>query len=319
MSISSILMTPCGFKILSQVMEKVSIVILTRNSGRTIRECVEALLKVLEYLGEVVVVDGGSTDSTLSIIAEFHGKLPLKVLSDEGRGLGYARDRGWRETTSPYVVMLDSDVILEPRFLAEATALLESDQDLAALSAKLKPVIQESGWLAVFQAKNLAIHLHLSEPCYPYPAIALHTACTMFKRSALEKVGGFDHYFRLAKEDSDVSFRLRKAGYRLSYLPIEVTHLERARFWNTNFRYGRSYVHISEKHPDLSPLWTFKNIMLTLALLVPPLQVLIYVHYLLKYSELRDLSLEEKVILPGVETLRQAVRTAGMLYELLQS
>lgn len=298
-------------------MVRVSFVILTRNSGRTIKECLESITRVSEPIGEVVVVDGGSTDGTLEIVETFGERLPTKVLSDEGKGLGYARDKGWRATTTPYIIMLDSDVVLDPRFVTEAMQIMESDQGLGAVSAKLRPVIQEEGWLAVFQAKNLAIHLHLTEPTYPNPSIALHTACTMFRRTALEMVGGFDHFFRLAKEDSDISFRLRKAGYRLSYLPVVVTHLERARFWKLNFRYGRSYVHIAAKHPDMSPLLTVKNVFLTSSLLFPPLQLLVYLHYLRRYSVVPRLSHAERVILPGIEVLRQAVRTAGMLYELL--
>jgi len=268
-------------------------------------------------IGEVVIVDGNSEDDTLKIVSEFVPKLPLVILSDEGRGLGYARDVGWRATSSPYVIMLDSDVIMEPRFVTESLRIMEDDVRVGALSAKLRPKIEENGWFALFQVKNLAINLHLSEPTYPKPAVALHTACTMFRREALERVGGFDQYFRLAKEDSDISFRLRKAGYVLSYLPIEVTHLERARFWKTNFRYGRSYVHISEKHPDMSPLLTFKNAFLTASLFFPPLQLLVYLHYLRRYGEVQGLTLAERFVLPGIEVLRQAVRTAGMLYELL--
>ncbi len=298
-------------------MRQISIVILTRNSSRTIRKCLEALVPISTMMNEVVIVDGNSADDTLKIVSEFSPKLPLVILSDEGRGLGYARDVGWRATSSPHVIMLDSDVIIEPRFVTESLRIMESDRRVGALAAKLRPKIEEKGWFALFQAKNLAINLHLSERTYPEPAVALHTACTMFRREALEKVGGFDHYFRLAKEDSDISFRLRKAGYLISYLPIEVTHLERARFWKTNFRYGRSYVHISEKHPDMSPLLTFKNAFLTASLLFPPLQLIVYLHYVRRYGEIQGLSLAERLVLPAIEVLRQAVRTAGMLYEFL--
>jgi GT2 family glycosyltransferase len=274
-------------------------------------------MPISNLIGEVVIVDGNSVDNTLKIVSEFSMKLPLVILSDEGRGLGYARDVGWRATSSPYIIMLDSDVIMEPQFVTESLRIMENDERVGALSAKLRPKTEEKGWFALFQVKNLAINLHLSEPTYPQPAVALHTGCTMFRREALERVGGFDHYFRLAKEDSDISFRLRKAGYLLSYLPIEVTHLERARFWKTNFRYGRSYVHISKKHPDMSPLLTFKNAFLTASLIFPPLQLLVYLHYVRRYGEVQGLSFTERLVLPGFEVLRQAVRTAGMLYELL--
>lgn len=267
----------------------------------------------------MVIVDGGSTDGTLEVVYGYSDVLPVKILSDGGRGLGYARDVGWRATNSQYIVMLDSDVILDPKFVAEAVKLMEVDKGLGGVAAKLRPVVTEPGWLAAFQGNNLAINLHLNEPCYPSEAVALHTGCTMFRRAALEEVGGFDHYFRLAKEDSDISFKLRKAEYRLSYLPIEVMHLERARFWGTNFRYGRSYVHIARKHPDFSPLWTSKNIILTAALVQPPLQTLIYLHYLRRYMSLRHLPKGERYVMAGIETLRQAVRTAGMLFELFRA
>jgi GT2 family glycosyltransferase len=296
----------------------VSFVVLTRNSARTIGLVLESLTFPGGWLRDVVVVDGGSSDGTLGIVESFADRLPLSLLHDRGRGLGYARDIGWRATGAPYVVMLDSDVVLEPRFVSEGVRVMESDPGVGALGAKLRPVIIEKGWFAAFQAENLAIHLHLEEPCYPHSAVALHTACTMFRRSALERVGGFDHYFRLAKEDSDVSFRLRKAGYRLAYLPIEVKHLERARFWETNYRYGRSYVHIARKHCDMAPLSTPKNVLFTVALLQPALQPFIYLHYLRRYAGLKGRSLGRKSVLASIEVLRQALRTTGMLTELFR-
>ncbi|MCS7110123.1 MAG: glycosyltransferase [Candidatus Caldarchaeum sp.] len=297
---------------------KVSFVILTKNSERTLKRVLDAVAAIPDLDGEVVIVDGRSSDNTTGIARSYGDKLKVAVIDDEGRGLGFARDVGWRSSDSPYVVMLDSDVVINKAFVSEATSLLEKDPIVGGVSAKLKPVIDGRGWFTVFQAKNLAIHLHLDEAVYPAEAVALHTGCTMFRRSALEKVGGFDHFFKLAKEDSDVSYRLRKAGYKLAYLPLESLHLEKARFWKTNFRYGRSYVHIYEKHPDMAPIATYKNVLLTVALFLPPVQLLVYLHYLRRYAVLKDLSTSEKIVLPFIEVLRQAVRTAGMVYQLLR-
>ncbi|MDW8042258.1 MAG: glycosyltransferase [Nitrososphaerota archaeon] len=299
-------------------MGSLSVVVLTRNSERTIGQVLGALVGNEDVLDHVVIVDGNSRDRTIEIARGFSDRLDVVFLSDEGKGLGYARDIGWRATDSPYVMMLDSDVVVRRWFMEEAVELLQRDGQLGGVSAKLRPVIEGRGWLTVFQAKNLAIHLHLSEPTYPAEAVALHTACTVFRRSALMEVGGFDHYFRLAKEDSDISFRLRKAGYRLSYLDVEALHLERARFWRTNFRYGRSYVHIAEKHPDMAPLPTLKNAVLTAALFFPPFQLPVYLHYLRRYAKLDDLAPKEKVVLPAIEVVRQALRTSGTIYELIR-
>ncbi|MEM4574292.1 MAG: glycosyltransferase [Candidatus Caldarchaeum sp.] len=299
-------------------MSSVSVVILTRNSELTIGQCLEAVAALSSLVENVVVVDGCSTDSTLEIVKNFRERLHIVILSDQGHGLGYARDIGWRSVSSPYVIMLDSDVIIRPDFPTEAMKVLQLDSRVGGVAAKLRPVILEKGWLAAFQAKNLGVHLHLREPVYPYEAPALHTACTMYRRSALEAVDGFDHSFFFAKEDSDISFKLRKAGYKLYYLGVEAQHLERARLCKMNFRYGRSYVQIYKKHPDMAPLLTPKNILLAAALLFPLLQVIVYLNYLLKYWGLPNLKNVEKVVLSFIEVVRQLLRTAGMLYELLR-
>jgi len=297
-----------------------AVVVLTKNSERTIESCLNSLLESSLLPSEVIIVDGGSSDNTLKIVERFKEKVRIKVLFDEGKGLGYARDIGWRATSNDikYVAMVDSDVVVDKTFFYDAIQIMEKDEKLGALGAKLKPECNESGILAKFQVKNLAIHLHWKEAPYPNEVIATHTACTIFRKSALEKVNGFDPYFKLAKEDSDVSFRLRKAGYKLSYLNHFVRHLETGkRFWKINFRYGRSYVLISGKHPIEGKLWTKKNIMFTISLFLFPMELVIWGYYFLRYSKLEDVSFQEAIILSLVETVRQAVRTLGMLYELI--
>jgi len=296
-----------------------SVVVLTKNSAATIGKCLESIVSSTYPPSEIVVVDGGSSDNTLDIVRGFEGRAKIKVLFDEGKGLGYARDIGWRAAgqEAKYVAMVDSDVVVNKDFFAEALRVLESDERAGAVGAKLKPVTDESGILALFQTKNLAVHLHWREPPYPHETVAVHTACTVFRRSALEKVGGFDPFFSLAKEDSDVSLRLRKAGFRLHYLDIYSQHLETGRrFWRINFRYGRSYVLFAQKHPVEGKLLNKKNLVLTTAILIPPLQLAVWAYYLYRYSTLQDLSTREKLLLSLTETVRQDVRTLGMLYEL---
>jgi len=298
----------------------VSIVILTKNSSRTIKQCLQSCLLSTYTPLEIIIVDGNSIDNTLTLIKETLEDFSYKILYDEGRGLGYARDIGWRASNGKYILMLDSDVLLPNKFIEEAIKIMESDDKVGSIGAKIKPICEERSLISIFQEKNLAIHLHWRENVYPNEVIATHTACTMFRRKALEKVNGFDHYFKLAREDLDISFRLRKAGYKLVYLNIYAFHLDISqRFWETNFRYGKSYVYIFKKYPKEASLLTKKNIFLTIVLFLPLLQAITYLIYLYKYWKLKDLTLSEKMILPFIETIRQALRTAGMIYELILS
>ncbi|MCR8456054.1 MAG: glycosyltransferase [Crenarchaeota archaeon] len=297
---------------------KIAFVILTKNSERTINECLKEVSKLKDsFKLEVIIVDGGSVDNTLNIIKDYEKIMNIKLLYDRGKGLGYARDIGWRESSANYIVMLDSDVLINRDFILEAIKILECDEKLGGLSAKLKPISLDKGWFGRFQEKNLSIYLHHQHPPYPSEAIALHTACTVFKRKVLEEVGGFDEFFNLAKEDSDISYRIRKRGYKLAYLNYYAIHLERARIIKTNFRYGRSYVLVAKKHPDMEGLWRFRNIVLLSCIIFPILQPLLYMHYLRKYIKIPNLSVSEKIILPLIEVLRQDIRTIGMIYQLM--
>ena len=297
---------------------KLAFVILTKNSGRTLDKCLGAIAGLKsDFEPEVIIVDGGSTDNTLSIIEKCRGELNVKVLYDGGMGLGYARDIGWRASSAEYIVMLDSDVIVNRNFLRQAVKLLQQDRGLGAVSAKLKPISLDRGWLGKFQEKNLAIYLHHLDPPYPMKAVALHTACTVFKRRVLEEIGGFDAYFNLAKEDSDVSYRIRKAGYKLSYLNIYALHLERARILKLNFRYGRSFILISRKHPDMENFLRLKNVVLITCVFIPVLQPMLYLYYLSRYMKIPYLTLSERFILPFIELVRQDLRITGALYQLI--
>ncbi|MEM3872699.1 MAG: glycosyltransferase [Nitrososphaeria archaeon] len=297
-----------------------AVVILTKNSERTIEACLNGLVKSNYLPDQVIIVDGCSKDKTLEIIKDFKSKLNIKIVNDEGKGLGYARDLGFRSAGKEikYIAMVDSDVVVNENFFDNAIKILETDEKAGAIGAKLIPECSEKGVLAKFQIKNLSIHLHWKEKTYPKEVIAIHTACTVFRKRVLEEVGGFDPYFNLAKEDSDVSFRVRKAGYTLSYIENYVRHLETGkRFWEVNFRYGRSYIHISKKHPIEGKLWTKKNIIFVTSLILFPMELFIWFYYILRYYNLKDLSIKDVIELSLVETLRQLVRTSGMLYELL--
>jgi GT2 family glycosyltransferase len=297
-----------------------SVVVLTKNSARTLGQCLQGLSDSEPRPLDVVIVDGGSTDDTLSICSRFTNGLQVKTLFDYKRGLGYARDIGWRGTSleASYVAMVDSDVVVPKGFFRRAEELMENDERLGGLSGKLYSECQEGGLFAKFQTENLAMFIHQREAPYPARAVALHTACTLFRRKALEQVNGFSEVFSLANEDSDISFKLRNAGYRLSYLDFHARHLETGkRLWKINIRYGRSSVVLSHVHPDKAPLWTPKRILYTAAVFVFPLQAGMLAWYFRRYRAETPLSPRDCFEMSLMETLRQGLRSVGRIMQLV--
>ena len=77
------------------VNEKVCLVIPARNAGETIKECLEAALKIKAagQLSRIIVVDDGSTDDTAQIVKN----LSVDCISTEPRGRSAARNTGWKK------------------------------------------------------------------------------------------------------------------------------------------------------------------------------------------------------------------------------
>ena len=95
-----------------------TVVILTWNSGRTLQKALESV----QGLGEIILIDGGSTDDTLSIAREFNAKVIPQ--SDDGQSgpvhdFSAVRNRGLAATTGPWILYLDSDEYLSPAALED--------------------------------------------------------------------------------------------------------------------------------------------------------------------------------------------------------
>jgi len=297
--------------------ELVSVVILTKNSAKTLSKCLESINgNRREHKIEVILVDSGSTDDTLKIAKQYRVN---KILQDEGKGLAYARDIGWRSAEGKYILFLDSDVVLPPDFL-DKVLLIFMNPDVGGVSAKLYYVSEDKGIHAKFQCYNTYLLAQQLSPTFPSEVYGLHTACTIYRREALEKVNGFNYNFAMAGEDVDISTRVRQAGYRLHYIDSQATHAEFAnRFRKQNFKYGKAYVLLHKKYPKMFPLVSKKWIFNILTVFTFPLLTPVcYLRHLPSYLKLKELPLMTRLGLTLIEVERQIIRTAGLLYQLIK-
>jgi len=85
-----------------------SVVILTKNSEATIRDCLGSVSQ--NNPQEIIIVDGYSTDKTMDIVKKYTSK----IYFDENKGICHARQLGAEMATEEYIFYVDSDVILPP-------------------------------------------------------------------------------------------------------------------------------------------------------------------------------------------------------------
>ena len=102
------------------MMPKVTVVVPVFNVEKYLHQCIESLLNQTYRNLEIILVDDGSTDNSGAICDKYRQKdQRIKVIHKCNQGLGFARNSGIKETTSDYVIFMDSDDYADKDMIAE--------------------------------------------------------------------------------------------------------------------------------------------------------------------------------------------------------
>ena len=137
---------------------------------------------------------------------------------------------GLNGARSPFVGVLNDDVVVRPDWAEHALRALESHADLGSVASKVLDAAQPS--ILASAGDHLAINgratnIGFGEPDSAEFSVSRHVfsaagACAVYRRQAFEAVGGFDPSFTAYLEDVDLGFRLQLAGHRCLYEPRAV-------------------------------------------------------------------------------------------------
>jgi glycosyltransferase involved in cell wall biosynthesis len=232
---------------------QLAVAIPTRNSARTLRACIESVLAEPASV-EVIVADAGSTDGTCELARSLgarviDGRLPLLE----------ARYQGFRASTAPTVLLLDSDQLVEAGTLGRILEELASHDALILEETS----VEGGSWLTrLFAADKRYLHaarIHRTD------AVGGSLLARAFRHEALEAAfatipprvrliaGGYDHAI-LAQAVSEVtsSVGLVRAALRHHEL---VSFRD---FWRKNFRWGRGLAELFAEAPQYRALASAK-------------------------------------------------------------
>ncbi|MDD3345090.1 MAG: glycosyltransferase [Candidatus Omnitrophica bacterium] len=198
---------------------KVALYIPCFNAEKTIDACLRAVFSQERKPDTVLLVDDGSTDSSVEIAKRY----PLKIIKHEGNlGLAAARNTAVKNMECDLIASLDSDCRPDKNWLGNLCKSFTST-DIAGLGGRVEESAA-SGVLNLWRSMHMQQHWGGSKETNPP---FLFGSNTLFRRKLLVEAGFYNTDYKNNYEDVDMSNRLRNSGYNLIYEPQAVVfHLK---------------------------------------------------------------------------------------------
>jgi GT2 family glycosyltransferase len=202
----------------------VSIIIANYNGEKYLERCLESLERTEYPEYDLVIVDDGSTDTSVEIIQRYisHNSKIKLIMNEKNYGASASRNRAIDLVTGEVIVFLDNDTEVTPSWLNCMIETLYSSDQVGAVQAVLmdfekRDQIQNAGVLLWAQTGWGLPDFQWSEnsgKMEKSPIIAI-SACMAVKKEVLLIVGGFDQKEAVTTEDLDLSWRIWIAGFTI--------------------------------------------------------------------------------------------------------
>jgi GT2 family glycosyltransferase len=249
---------------------RISVVIATYNRPDALRRLLVQLaaqaLPPEEF--EVVVVDDGSRTSLPQVDVPYR----LTVVRQENQGAAAARHLGAKTAIAGVVLFIDDDMAVPPALLSEHARLHDSDARAVVLGWIKRPAGAVMPLFERFHARyldELAADVHSGRRTLT--GIEVWSGNLSMRRSQYLRVGGFDVALGLS-EDAELGLRLEKDGatFHVSEKAHSVHHSDHVSLgaWmRRSYRYGRTDLRISRKHPEMRHAnpWRYSSIITPLS------------------------------------------------------
>jgi GT2 family glycosyltransferase len=211
-------------------LSSVAAIVPVWNGLRWLPGCLDSLSCQTRTPDEVIAVDNGSTDGSLELLRSAVGVRVIEL----GRNTGFAHavNRGIAATVCDAIALVNTDAVLEADWLARMVSALARDPRIASVACKMLElddprfvydagdVLRRDG--ACEQRGRFGLDDgRWDEPGEVFGACA---GAALYRRAALNAVGGFDERYFAYLEDVDLALRLRLAGWRCAYEPTIARH-----------------------------------------------------------------------------------------------
>ena len=185
---------------------KISVIIPVYNDERYIQQTIQSVLDQTFTDFELILVDDASTDKSVEIMKSFDDSRISVFVNDKNLGIVGSLNKAISLSRAAIIARLDHDDLCYPTRLEKQYAFLEAHPEIGLVGAGIQEIDSEG-------KKVGTPKIHLSEPYllkyWLHFEVLLSSPATTFRRSIIEKAGGFNPAAELA-EDYDLYTRFVK-------------------------------------------------------------------------------------------------------------
>lgn len=262
---------------------KVSIVTPNYNGEKFLKTFFESLDNDSELIGEVIIVDNGSTDKSKEYIKSNAFNFPVVLIENrENLGFSPAVNQGIEKAKYEYIFSLNNDTEVKKGSIKALVELISSSDEIFSVQSKMLQYDNKNLIDDVGDEYNLLAWTKKTgenRPSDEYgEVLEIFSACAgaaMYKKSLLEEIGMFDDNFFAYMEDVDLAIRSRIYGYKNLLCPDAIVyHIGSA---TSGSRYNEFKVRLAARNN----VWVvYKNLPIPLKILN---FIFLFLGFLIKY------------------------------------
>ncbi|MEZ4774853.1 MAG: glycosyltransferase family 2 protein [Bacteroidia bacterium] len=219
-------------------MTPVTVVILNWNGKSWLEQFLPTVIASTYDHMEILVVDNASTDTSVSFVRENFPSVRVEVL-DANYGFAGGYNRSMPFVHTPYMVLLNSDVEVEPGWLEPLVSMADSDPQIAAIQPKIRAIHDRgsfeyagaSGGFIDFFAYPFCrgrlfdvLEKDMGQYDEPLEIFWATGACCLIRKSVVDEIGLFESDFFAHMEEIDFCWRAKNYGYRMLCEPRSVVY-----------------------------------------------------------------------------------------------
>jgi len=255
----------------------VSVVVPVYNGESTISECLESTL-ALDYPGEnleIITVDDGSTDETLSKMKNY----PVKLVQKDHGGYPSSMNAGIKESKGEVILVVDSDTYVEQDYLVKILEELE-DNEAGIVSGYVATKPNAKFWARIIGFESEDRYDQMNSKYVDF----ITSTCTAYRKEVFNQVGLFDEGLKRGS-DEDLAQRASKAGWKIVLRKDAVCYHEWVssvrRYFKKQTANGIYEINNFLRHPELlrgreqHPPSLYVPMLLTSVIFLTPLWVLL--------------------------------------------